>query len=359
VYNLLTGEIPTESILRATKSLVKPSEINKEITPETEAVILTAMQVNPIHRYQSVQTMMNELDIPSDFEDTPNLLTENTDFHTENNEEVTGLLQESNSLQQVDSEQTEVRQNEIASQFIRKKKRKKRTLIPVMIFVFAFLGYGVAYLFELNGSRGATQHIAGIDGLIEPALDDKKDEVESNAAGETILESQPVESVKPETVARPLPENRNTPSENTDNMPDPEMIDAEYALLMASGAAKLEQNDFAGAEEDLNKAKDLKPTIEILNLLRDLEAKAEEEKILARKALYREMEAFGNLTIVRKLSDNRFGAIDNTGEGRIPCTYVSIARPSDRSRRAFEREDHTYDIFNVNGERVGIAQISY
>ena len=64
MYNLLTGVIPVESILRATKPLVHPSELNKQISPKTEAVVLKAMQVNPKDRYQSIKEMMDALDIP-------------------------------------------------------------------------------------------------------------------------------------------------------------------------------------------------------------------------------------------------------------------------------------------------------
>ena len=45
MYNLLTGTIPTESILRAARPLRNPSEINAAISPKTEAVIIKAMQI--------------------------------------------------------------------------------------------------------------------------------------------------------------------------------------------------------------------------------------------------------------------------------------------------------------------------
>ena len=45
MYNLLTGKIPTESILRATRPLQNPSELNRNISPKTEAAIIKAMQI--------------------------------------------------------------------------------------------------------------------------------------------------------------------------------------------------------------------------------------------------------------------------------------------------------------------------
>jgi serine/threonine-protein kinase len=150
MYNLLTGEIPVESILRATKPLVKPSEINSGITPKTETAILTAMQVNPVHRFQSIKAMINELDIPSYFDDMPNLLTENTDHLPVKDEEGTEIFSESKSSEAVDEEQTLVRQPQAPGRHIRRKKRKRRILIPLLIIIIAFLGYGVVYLFESN-----------------------------------------------------------------------------------------------------------------------------------------------------------------------------------------------------------------
>lgn len=47
MYNLLTGKIPTESILRATRPLQNPSELNRNISPKTEAAIIKAMQIIP------------------------------------------------------------------------------------------------------------------------------------------------------------------------------------------------------------------------------------------------------------------------------------------------------------------------
>lgn len=61
MYNLLTGKIPTESILRATRPLARPRELNPAISEQTEQVILKAMEIIPANRYQSVEEMMNAL----------------------------------------------------------------------------------------------------------------------------------------------------------------------------------------------------------------------------------------------------------------------------------------------------------
>ena len=58
MYNLLTGTIPTESILRAARPLRNPSEINAAISPKTEAVIIKAMQIIPADRFETVGEML-------------------------------------------------------------------------------------------------------------------------------------------------------------------------------------------------------------------------------------------------------------------------------------------------------------
>ncbi|MDR1403841.1 MAG: Kae1-associated serine/threonine protein kinase, partial [Tannerellaceae bacterium] len=64
MYNLLTGKIPAESILRATRPLKNPSELNPDITFKTEEAILKAMQINPADRFQTIAEMMEALDMP-------------------------------------------------------------------------------------------------------------------------------------------------------------------------------------------------------------------------------------------------------------------------------------------------------
>ena len=54
MYNLLTGKIPTESILRAAKPLQKPSELNSSISERTEEAIMKAMAIVQADRFQSV-----------------------------------------------------------------------------------------------------------------------------------------------------------------------------------------------------------------------------------------------------------------------------------------------------------------
>ena len=363
MYNLLTGVIPTESILRVAKPLVKPSEFNSEVTQQTENAILKAMQVNPIHRYQSVKAMINELDIPSYFEETTHSLFENTDYQSKNKEdEETTLLSDSNISQPVDDDQTILRQPEELNKPVRKKKRKRRILIPLLIFVFAFLWWGVAYFFDLNGLGGAVQNsgnpASGIDGLMLPVLDEKTEEEESTATIINTTESRLVESTISDVIAQNNPTAQTVLPEVNPNTPTPEMIDEEYNSLLASGREKNEQKNYTEARADVEKANELKPNMEALQLLMEINTAEEADMIIARKALYEEIMPFGNLMIVRKKATGRWGAIDNTGHERIDCIYLRASTSG--NDKAFERaDDNLYDIYDVTGKRVAEKRPDY
>jgi len=371
MYNLLTGVVPTESILRATKPLSKPSVLNPEVTPQTEAVILTAMQVNPIHRYQTIKAMINELDIPSYFEETSNTLDENTDYQLKNADEETEMYVESKVAQPVDEEQTHVRLAE-ALPIVRKKKSRRRVLIPAAIFLVAFLAAGLTYILDTNNTQKANQ----ITDLQEKALNfpallfdrnsnDTANMLPSEHTGNQSVEGhnqtasnthQPV-STGPDATTRSTPNNAQQLPGANENLLSQAKINAEYNALITSGKAKVNVKNYTEAKADFEKARTLKLTEEVIRLLDDTNVKEEEELVRQRLTLYETLAPFGNLTIVKKISNGRWGAIDSKGIERIPCQYLRVA-PSG-ANRAFEREDHRYDIYDVQGTRNGTGMEDY
>ena len=362
MYNLLTGEVPTESILRVAKPLVKPSEINKEITPKTENVIITAMQVNPIHRYQSVQAMLNELDLPSYFEDTSNTLIEDTDYQSKNkDEDETELRSDTNTPQPVDNEQTLVRQpEEDTNRDIRKKKSKRRIIIPLLIFFVAFLGCGVAYIMNMDGTQGANEIddlLAGLQGNSEITTNENTDLTgvippATDNQGVITTNTQPAEPTRTDannrTDTRITQENPNTPPNNTANTLSPEERDAQHNAYLASAQTKITQKKFTEAREDLDKASELKSSQKLIELLMDLKTVEEAERIIKQKDLYEEHMPFGELTIVKEKATSLWGAYDNNGKIIIPCQYLGISPY--KNDKAFERrEGGLYDVYDNKG----------
>ncbi|MDR1601269.1 MAG: serine/threonine protein kinase [Tannerella sp.] len=363
MYNLLTGVIPTESILRATKPIAKPSELNKAITPQTEAVIMRAMQIDPVKRYQSVMQMINELDIPSYFEEAENILSEQSgSVATDKNDNTVARsdLHSQNDRSKIDDKES-------SEKAWTRKKRKRRILIPAVIIFAGIFGWAVMYILDLNGSESNVSSLAAnpdsvadtgntkLEKIFPVESDPNTDRNGRPENTETTLNKQNEKTPKDTDEKETVRKDADSGTEETN--PADEEIEARYAALIASGKTKMEQKKYAEAKTDFTKAKDLKVTEEVLRLSIACDESEEEQRISERKALYEEKYPFGNFMIVRKISNGRYGAIDSKGIERIEAVYLSVA-PSPNGR-AFEREDHLYDIYDVNGTRVGNGLTTY
>lgn len=375
MYNLLTGKIPTESILRATRPLQNPSELNKDISPKTEAAIIKAMQIIPADRFQTVDEMMTALDFPAE-EETPANELQNTDGLEAEDEETTVIHPNEQSLQNEDDEdRTIVNSEEIISQ--PRKKKRKGVLISVVITIFACVGSAVAFL--VQGNKVSTK--PSVTELISPVGEEKDSvsipqdttvsemKIEESMLGEedkkteTAIPRQP-EKVTPVVVDEPRkqPETKQVPAEKNKItiqpvQPTAEEIDAEYAALIASGKEKMRKADFTNAKKDFTKAKETKLTEEVVRLLISCDEKEAAKLLVDRKAQYEMKKTFGNFTIVRKKSTMLYGAIDSEANERIPCKYRNVGIAE--NGRAFERKDGLFDIYNADGVLVNEGSTYY
>lgn len=376
MYNLLTGVIPTESILRATRPLIKPLELNKEITPKTESVILRAMRINPSDRYQTIKEMVNELDIPSYFEESENLLEESYSQRNISKEggigsdEATEVYANSVRKQLFDEDQTVVQSLNEEKRV--KTKRKRRVLIPVLVFFFAFVGYAISYIFSINEPANTNQDVDLIADIVQSSGESDEDsstsvqdaeepvlvpEPETGKASDALNVGSLVNTTKheqPQTnliAERPGVEEANIVELST------AQIDAEYNVLIASGKAKMNKSNFSEAKTDFIKAKELKMEEEIFHLLRECEEKEEEKNIADRKALYNEIKPLGRFVIAQHKTTRLYGAIDSNGNERIKAIYVSLGHYPDGV--VFQRKDNLFDIYDINGDQVGKGLTSY
>ena len=167
---------------------------------------------------------------------------------------------------------------------------------------------------------------------------------EKNKIKEAEKQEPQVEEKRPMETEHTIEENvlPDQPSENEMN--------EKYNSLIASGKEKMAKADYSGAKKDLSEAKDTKLTEEVVRLIIACDEKTEEKRIADKKALYEEKMAFGRYKIVRKKSNNRYGAIDSKAEERIPCKYLSVGIAD--NGRAFEREDNLFDIYNSDGSLI-------
>lgn len=381
MYNLLTGKIPTESILRATRPLQKPSELNKEISPKTEAVIMKAMQIIPSERFQTVAEMMAALDFPPEEEEEPggsdNCRPENDGW--EENDETTLIKREENAFPRTDDndDRTIVRQEEVAVPPRREKGKGKRKWMSLLIFMLVCIGAVAAFWIEKNrtvgrSTEGEKSLIAREERDSVPAVQavpsgpaDKNRPVDRErdktaASTKRQPEKAVVQSAKPkerkETTPAPVPE-KEYATVVQPLQPSEEETEAEYTGLVASGREKMNRGDFTNAKKDFMKAKDLKLTEDVVRLLITCDEKEAAKLLADKKAQYEMKKAFGNYTIVRKKSTMLYGAIDSEANERIPCKYRNVGIAE--NGRAFERADGLFDIYNANGILINEGSTTY
>ena len=372
MYNLLTGTIPTESILRATRPLKKPTDINPAISATTEAVILRAMQVVPEDRFATVAEMLAALDFSGAEPETVPEVSAPSSADASESEEETTLITSQKAERNAEPEPDEVT---IVSatpgkkgllpekEDTRERKKRKNWVVPAGIIIFVLVGSAVAWLArdgsEVNAERLSLPLIAELDSAIQ------REEVELTRA--TIIDPSTVRveslagSGRTESVDTPpsiVAERERVSSEESSDV-DKRADDVEemYAARLASGKRKMEAGDFTGAKKDLSAARDAKLTEEVVRLLIACDEGAEEKRVADKKAQYEEKMAFGPYKIVRKKSNNRYGAIDVRGEERIPCKYLSVGLAD--NGRAFEREDNLYDIYNSEGALISEGRTYY
>lgn len=407
MYNLLTGKIPTESILRAARPLVNPSEINPQITSKTEAAILKAMQIIPSDRFQTVREMMDALDLPPLEEKSPlPMPAKDTLPETDSEGETTVVARQSTgALSGKDDEQTIVNSpgtpaSSPANPRKNRKIRRKSVWVAILLTVLTLATSALAFLMHTYKSRSEITDVVQLpdegnetDGekinnpsnqsgdhssvpseisadstensvtppgealeeethqtevsRPEPTGQEQKETLSSSAVSTASETDRPI-SIQETPVLR-LPEEREVEAPVAETpTPSPAEIEAEYTRLVSSGKSYMEKEEYEKAKKDFTKAKEVKLTEEIVRLLIDCDEKAHEKKIADRKALYDEKMTFGAYKIVRKKATGRYGAIDAEANEYIPCKYISVGK-AENEGRAFEREDNLFDIYNAEG----------
>ncbi|GHV49701.1 hypothetical protein FACS1894181_09250 [Bacteroidia bacterium] len=348
IYNLLTGKIPTESILRATRPFPNPTELNPAISPKTEAVILKAMQINPADRYQTVSEMMAALDVPL-ATGTDYLLHENIEQPIDNDDSTIHYPLKRPSVAK-DDEQTIARNNHRISKK-RKKKRRKTILLVSILCTFATIGTSLFFLMGKSPVGISPFHVenTGIDSTGykgEITLPQERGDTMNVKVPEIVPSENRQEQIQ-------QPEEIVATTLDTASLSIEKVKEFEYLALRASGDEKMKKEDFSGALDDYSKANKINPTDEIAQLMMTSSAKKEEKERAEKRAQYEEKMAFGRLMIVRKKytdGTSKYGAIDDKVEEVIPCIYKN-SEPAGNGLRAFQREDNDslYDIYNSAG----------
>ena len=410
MYNLLTGVIPVESILRATKQMLPPTAYNPAITHKTEKAILKAMEIKQKDRFRKVNELLAAIDAPV-YEFTVNSVVEPT--RQTDDEDQTEVLNRQGINSTDDEEDNTIINASITSGAKKKSKSRhvvrRRIILIATILLCAYIGYGVfSYFIDITSAGGTNEGISMPGDIISVrpniALVNQGDSAESNdpvlpdSATVTSGLNNPVQTPAT-TPVKPVnnPQTQPTPATNTDpgnnqqaanqqnvgteiKMPtyttaQIAAMENDYQKLIFSAKTKASTGGFKGAKDDLLEASELgkklgKNPTEVNKLIEEADNETlgknpteviqpiektdkgttvqEKEDISAKYDFG--FPRLGELRIVRSKENDKIGAIDANGNVKIPCIYKTISIRG--NNRAFIREDNTEDIYDKNGERL-------
>ena len=380
MYNLITGVVPVESILRVTKKMLPASAYNSNITPKTEKAILKAMEVKPEDRFQTIKELLATIEIPP-YELTENTLIETRQFIDDDSTEVMSTRSSGTTPSTSDDDDRTIVTSSMDSKSTTyptpKNKAKRRVLLSAGILLFAFIGYAVYSYFletplqnkppgiEMPGSR--LSHTNNNNISVNPA-----DSIQTKA------QQTPEQSASNNFQSQTTPENTNNTNSQTTTSPSgntvlitnnhgftEEEISAfkrEYQNLISSHETKIRHGDFLGAREDLLKARDIvkktniESTYEVDKLLDICSEKQKQKLIKERLADYETIYKFGELMVAYNKKTKRFGAINAEGKEIIPCKYVTANRTLKGTPEfQIEGEDELVDIYNDEGDSIDLG----
>ena len=322
MYFLITGQTPTESILRSTKGLQNPREINPAISENTEKVILKAMALNASDRYQSVKELLSDLGFDP--------VADRLDLTYQRLPEYQELASKmSDEPYDFDADDETVIRSNIADNNNEQIKNGWLFFIAPLIVsgLLAFILFG------------------GFGKIItdEPVTDEKpvtavEDSVITNVPKQEIVQ---IDTKKSDTSSNPVENKTSTPVDT---------IQEKYQKTYNEALNAFDKNDFNLALELIIQAEIYKKTDETQHYKVRIEQELEKKDIEKRKALYREIRKFGNFVVVKRISDGMVGVIDDKGNEKIEFKYRTTEPLG--NNRLFQREDNKYDLYSPTLELI-------
>ena len=368
-----------------------PREINANISEKTEQVILKAMRIVPSERYSSIQEMMDSLDYPkipvTGSISRKETLTSNSDAEEE--EETTILKNtpteegEETIVNQPPQQMKENKEKD-ATPIKQKRVPKKAGIISVSAIA---VGASLFLIWDhLNSDPGETSYVLNPQTEESPIVKDtmstvastssvSRNDTSNHQANPEVENNNPVD--QQDRTGEILEKNPSVPTEKREMKSEPSSAQPEtthdakpavkqaneaenkkrYNELIASAKRNMEQKRFNQARHDLESARDLNLTEEVVRLMISCDEQFKKEQIRQKREQYEEKMPFGGYMIVRKKSNGKYGAIDQNAEERIPCKYLSVGRAE--NGRAFEREDHLFDIYDANAKIINSGVTYY
>jgi serine/threonine-protein kinase len=320
MYYLATGQVPTESILRATKGLTNPRELNSELSENTEKVILKAMSLNAADRYGTVMEML--LDLGYDPE-ADQIDLSSVDMDDDDHTKISELTYDA------DAEDETVIHPDVEKSLVAQRTRKSRNYMILNILLFIVLAAMLILIFKNDKARNNVSipevNVTATDSLNKPEpLPNPTDSVSE----------QPVENTE---------QNRKNQTDKPEKEEDPEKEN--YNKMLKTAKIAFEQTNYTEAIHYFKQAAIYKETPEIKQYIGLCEHELKKNEIQKKKDNYDIKMKFGNFAVVKKKSDDRWGAInEENGEEVIPCKYLAVLRSGEN--RLFQRDDDLYDKYS-------------
>lgn len=332
MYYMLTGQVPTESILRSTKGLQNPRELNPNLSENVEKVILKAMALNASDRYGSVMDLLLDLNF--------NPETDRIDL-----EPIAELPEYSESEKRINDQIYDADRDDetlVYSNTARINSRKKKQLwiyfisTLLILILFAFFIYdnlgekSQDNKFSLDNKPSGNQIDTDSVASLYPRLQDTATLVNTYKP----IVQQPTNDVITERAVESVD---NSKQEN-------------YRKVFSEALTAYHQKKFDEALKLFKQAESYIKNADTEQHIALSEQELEKIEIQNRRNLYERLMIFGNFVVAKKLADNRYGAIDNKGHEIIPCKYLSTDLSLSGDNRLFERDDKLYDLYAPSGE---------
>ncbi len=366
MYNLLTGKIPTESILRATKELPEPRALNPAIGEKTNTAILKAMEVVPANRFQTVAAMLDALDlsVPEEADDVPK-----GSAGTESGDDTTLLDPAAARQASADDADATIIHHPETTPGHPSGRKKKLALLFMAGVAFVLASVSLVYLQKdqpkekddlLTAVPAATDSVSIIE-MAQIGLPENETQQQRPEPVRQIPEVQrPVDKPASSGQRDGTPEQQTvTGNEQVAAVPTAAEKDSAYLALLEKGNRMMGESDFAGAKGAYQQAGEIKPSGELFSLILTADERLKEQQVLQKKALYEEKMplGLGAFVIVRKKATGKYGAIDHDGNEVIACKYLSVGRAD--NGRAFYREDKLYDIYDDQAKLISGGVANY
>ena len=375
MYYLLTGQVPTESILRSTKGLQAPRELNPAISQEMESVILKAMALNAEDRYENVMEVLFDMGYTEadkiDLNEISGTLAEKTELIKKINEQPYDADQDDATTIHLDTEKELEKKNDYLWVYL---LLLAVIMIPIIILLLRkpftdgeneaikqadrnewvfqnFYNKGMEEYNKNNLTEAKIQFQLALEQKDDPIVQTYIDKIDSIntlliSPEEMVSNNKQIQIGENETLIKEMEEK----DEKKENKKEVSLLQETYDRLFKEAQTAYNQGDFQKALQLFKETVKQKNTDEgkdYIKLTEDALAKIEIEKKLNQYVKYRN---FGNFVVARKRSDQKFGAIDERGDEIIPFRYLMAEPMGDNE--LFLRDDELYDLYSPSGELI-------